>query len=386
MTYATARARPRGYPPVRFVPSSAIPSNRTIPLLSAPLRSLFFTSVQKQKTTTGGMIEPAAMGSEVGLALQLCAVRTVGGFVKDAATESASRAARLVESIKILEEEKRKIEAFQRELPLCMHLLGEVIDGLKKETERCGGGCFGRVLRELLPVESRVEEDGEVKVDDKMNWMSSAQLWSDNYGENDISHENHEEGRRQGKENLFLECKSPGGDGAFLPFEALSTVSASSEEKKPAAALPDRRGCGRGPKSVGRAPESSPAPATVCGRLGFQSQHQPSRKARRCWSQELHRRFTLAIQQLGGAQVATPKQIREVMKVEGLTNDEVKSHLQKYRLHAGKLPNASSAMASPPGAEGGSSCVRLQQQCISPPPQQSVSPSGSLSTEPSSAG
>uniref|UniRef100_A0A804IYS1 HTH myb-type domain-containing protein n=1 Tax=Musa acuminata subsp. malaccensis TaxID=214687 RepID=A0A804IYS1_MUSAM len=385
------------------------------------------------------MIEPAAMGSEVGLALQLCAMRTVGGFVKDAATESAGRAARLVESIKILEEEKRKIEAFQRELPLCMHLLGEgpldasfslsfhwirflavlripvaVIDGLKKETERCGGGCFGRVLQELLPVESRVEEDGEVKVDDKMNWMSSAQLWSDNYGENDISHENHEvmicgkkkeelfvifflltwifhfwsrqEGRRQGKENLFLECKSPGGDGAFLPFEALSTVSASSEEKKPAAALPDRRGCGRGPKSVGRAPESSPAPATVCGRLGFQSQHQPSRKARRCWSQELHRRFTVAIQQLGGAQVATPKQIREVMKVEGLTNDEVKSHLQKYRLHAGKLPNASSAMASPPGAVGGSSCVRLQQQCISPPPQQSVSPSGSLSTEPSSAG
>ncbi|KAK4477484.1 hypothetical protein RD792_016708 [Penstemon davidsonii] len=28
------------------------------------------------------------------------------------------------------------------------------------------------------------------------------------------------------------------------------------------------------------------------------------------------------------------------MKVDGLTNDEVKSHLQKYRLHIRKLPTA----------------------------------------------
>ncbi|PPD90309.1 hypothetical protein GOBAR_DD12762 [Gossypium barbadense] len=40
---------------------------------------------------------------------------------------------------------------------------------------------------------------------------------------------------------------------------------------------------------------------------------QPHRKARRCWSPDL---------------LATTKQIRELMKVEGLTNDEVKSHLQ----------------------------------------------------------
>ncbi|KAI5075301.1 hypothetical protein GOP47_0009377 [Adiantum capillus-veneris] len=60
---------------------------------------------------------------------------------------------------------------------------------------------------------------------------------------------------------------------------------------------------------------------------------QTPRKARRCWSPELHQRFLHALQQLGGPQVATPKQIREVMHVEGLTNDEVKSHLQKFRLH-----------------------------------------------------
>ncbi|KAF5202934.1 Myb-like transcription factor family protein [Thalictrum thalictroides] len=76
-------------------------------------------------------------------------------------------------------------------------------------------------------------------------------------------------------------------------------------------------------------------------------QSQPPRKQRRCWSADLHRRFLHALQQLGGSQVATPKQIRELMKVDGLTNDEVKSHLQKYRLHTRRFP----ANASSPGPE-----------------------------------
>jgi SHAQKYF class myb-like DNA-binding protein len=69
-----------------------------------------------------------------------------------------------------------------------------------------------------------------------------------------------------------------------------------------------------------------------------QQQQQQARKARRCWSPELHRQFVAALHQLGGPQVATPKQIREVMQVDGLTNDEVKSHLQKYRLHNRRSP------------------------------------------------
>ncbi|PIA63553.1 hypothetical protein AQUCO_00201118v1 [Aquilegia coerulea] len=64
-----------------------------------------------------------------------------------------------------------------------------------------------------------------------------------------------------------------------------------------------------------------------------QRQVESHKKARRSWSNELHKKFLNALQQLGGSYVATPKQIRELMKVDGLTNDEVKSHLQKYRLH-----------------------------------------------------
>ncbi|KAL9995339.1 putative transcription factor MYB-HB-like family [Helianthus debilis subsp. tardiflorus] len=59
---------------------------------------------------------------------------------------------------------------------------------------------------------------------------------------------------------------------------------------------------------------------------------QSNRKARWCWAPELHRRFLQALQQLGDPHVATPKQIQELMKVDGLTNDEVKSHLHgEYR-------------------------------------------------------
>ncbi|CAN6456229.1 unnamed protein product [Victoria cruziana] len=75
---------------------------------------------------------------------------------------------------------------------------------------------------------------------------------------------------------------------------------------------------------------------------------QTHRKPRRCWSPDLHRRFVNALQQLGGSQAATPKQIRELMKVDGLTNDEVKSHLQKYRLHTRRpspTPQAATAPA-----------------------------------------
>ncbi|RRT38376.1 hypothetical protein B296_00055729, partial [Ensete ventricosum] len=358
----------------------------------------------------GGGPEMGSAVADVVLDLNLCAVRAVGGSLKEeaAALESGdSRVAKLEESVRSLEEEKRKIEAFKRELPLCMILLTDVIDGLKQELKQCRDGRPTHVFEEVIPTKRNREDEGGLKPEaackDKMGWMSSAQLWSVNSREdqNDSDRNVTEEVYRgsfgkcfswikiKQKENLCLESMSRNGRGAFVPFKGISGPQIKSkEETKTTVMLPDLSLLspasnsasspvsayvedhpvgGSGTKGVGRAPVSAP---TVSGahlslQVQQQQQQQLPRKARRCWSSELHRRFVLALEQLGGAQVATPKQIRELMKVDGLTNDEVKSHLQKYRLHTRKMPNATSAISRPVMVMRGL-CVPAENYTTSP--------------------
>nr|GMD22839.1 myb family transcription factor PHL8-like [Ipomoea batatas] len=54
-------------------------------------------------------------------------------------------------------------------------------------------------------------------------------------------------------------------------------------------------------------------------------------KPRLKWTAELHETFVDAVQQLGGADKATPKSLMKAMNIRGLSLYHLKSHLQKYR-------------------------------------------------------
>ncbi|KAJ7525598.1 hypothetical protein O6H91_17G058300 [Diphasiastrum complanatum] len=62
------------------------------------------------------------------------------------------------------------------------------------------------------------------------------------------------------------------------------------------------------------------------------------KKPRVVWSVELHQQFVSAVNQLG-IDKAVPKRILELMSVQGLTRENVASHLQKYRLYLKRLSN-----------------------------------------------
>ncbi|KAH0449392.1 hypothetical protein IEQ34_020084 [Dendrobium chrysotoxum] len=197
----------------------------------------------------------------------------------------------LQDYIDALEGERRKILMFSRELPLCLELITQVIEIRRREM--AGDDYFGEVpaLEEFIPLKpssssSGNEKSHKVAGDSKSDWLRSVQLWAPAVAVQTSPVESSKPRKPVAKMG-----------GAFRRFEKEKLC------RRPSAEILENS----------TTTENISAP----------------RKQRRCWSPELHRKFLCALERLA----ATPKQIRELMKVERLTNDEVKSHLQKYRLH-----------------------------------------------------
>ncbi|KAL5183604.1 Myb family transcription factor EFM [Glycine soja] len=288
---------------------------------------------------------------------------------------------KLEEFLSRLEEERLKIDAFKRELPLCMQLLTNAMEASRQQLQayKVNHGTKP-VLEEFIPMKHLASDQSSEKatnMSDKANWMTSAQLWSQA-----------SEGTKQQptittpKESdigfsispkLALDNKQRNGGGAFLPFSkernscqgstlrplpelALAYAEKEMEDKKlrpeveikGVSCQSKKENSGSDGTVVDQGKGGSPVASSHATTTTTTSSAQTHRKARRCWSPDLHRRFVNALQMLGGSQVATPKQIRELMKVDGLTNDEVKSHLQKYRLHTRRPSPSPQAVGAAP--------------------------------------
>ncbi|CAF1929157.1 unnamed protein product [Brassica napus] len=146
------------------------------------------------------------------------------------------------------------------------------------------------VAIERLKQEASSVQGVELKTDNKKNWMSSAQLWISNTNSQSQSTCNNNNANQR---------------GAIMSFN-------------------------RPPPPLPSAPLSLPKSEILTDYSSRIEQSHPIQKKelRRKWSEDLHRRIIDALQKIGGSQVAIPKQIRDIMKVDGLTNDEVKGHLQ----------------------------------------------------------
>ncbi|KAL6274747.1 hypothetical protein ACE6H2_025439 [Prunus campanulata] len=314
-----------------------------------------------------------------------------------------SQTQKLEEFLSRLEEERLKIDAFKRELPLSMQLLTTAVEASRQQLQAYRANIQGPnrpVLEEFIPLKHSPTEGSEKTTNttsDKANWMTSAQLWSQ---ASDHINATKPQSITSPKETdigfsvspkLGLDAKQHRsyGGGAFHPFSKdrnscpsptlrpLPELALASPENNKAADMlmedkiikscnsetTHENGMINSSANNGNCSEQAKLLATgginnsnisegqtqttTTTATNNQSQSQTHRKARRCWSPDLHRRFVNALQMLGGSQVATPKQIRELMKVDGLTNDEVKSHLQKYRLHT-RRPSPSPQAAGGP--------------------------------------
>nr|GEW96221.1 two-component response regulator ARR12-like [Tanacetum cinerariifolium] len=81
------------------------------------------------------------------------------------------------------------------------------------------------------------------------------------------------------------------------------------------------------------------------------------KKPRVVWSNDLHKKFVDVVYSLG-IEKAVPKTIHDLMNVEGLTRQNVGSHLQKYRLYLKRISQQENTAVASGGSTDASSYMR----------------------------
>ena len=135
--------------------------------------------------------------------------------------------------------------------------------------------------------------------------------------------------------------KSPGDDHDGSPSSTrnnkVGTCQAGAVLGVPIRTVQTSSGKSRDPDADGTMRGKSPNGAEE----GSQPADDGENRARLVWSQELHNRFLNALSHLG-LKLAVPKSILGLMEVDGMTRENIASHLQKYRLFLKKMGGFSS--------------------------------------------
>ncbi|KAL6549625.1 hypothetical protein OROHE_008356 [Orobanche hederae] len=278
-----------------------------------------------------------------------------------------------------LRDEMRKINAFKRELPLCMLLLSEPIVETEEELSQCRKSNSEPLLEDFTPLKNicKVEKVAENDISCReMNWMSSVQLWNSDNNLQALKLDNIKKSRKDMDElpvpdlSLCTPESKISRDGITNPI-CFSPYSCSSRSGSPSATnfqsnlktghhqsdrtqrllvaggkdmdelpVPDlslytlesknsRDGI---TNPIGFSPQSCSSRSGSPSATNFQSNlknghHQSARKQRRCWSPELHRWFIDVLQHFEVLKYCYARQIRDLLQVNGLTNDAAKSHI-----------------------------------------------------------
>ncbi|XP_074569498.1 transcription factor MYBC1-like [Curcuma longa] len=109
------------------------------------------------------------------------------------------------------------------------------------------------------------------------------------------------------------------------------------------------------PPALPPPPEFESSDLNSSGSGGAGAGDEPARTLKRprlVWTPQLHKRFVDAVAHLG-IKNAVPKTIMQLMSVDGLTRENVASHLQKYRLYLRRMQGLSSSCGAGSGGGGG---------------------------------
>nr|GLL36688.1 transcription factor PCL1-like [Ipomoea trifida] len=100
--------------------------------------------------------------------------------------------------------------------------------------------------------------------------------------------------------------------------------------------------------------DSADIAGTASGGAGADEPARTLKRPRLVWTPQLHKRFVDAVAHLG-IKNAVPKTIMQLMSVDGLTRENVASHLQKYRLYLKRMQGLSNGGGAGGGGAGNNS-------------------------------